>query len=232
MEHIDNEIVRALIHSAQQGDDNALARIIEGNTGLIWSVVKRFTGKGTEIDDLYQLGSIGLIKAVRNFNFDYDVCFSTYAVPMIAGEIKRYLRDDGIIKVSRVVKSNSAKIKKYIDEIKNNTGKEPGVTQIANALNLECDDVINALELKFTCENIDDHENIKTLGEIDDNLVDSISIRGELSKLTSDERELIILRYYKEMTQVSAAKILGMTQVQVCRMEKRILKKLKDVFDS
>lgn len=227
MEHIDSNTMRELIYCAQQGDESALTRIIENNIGLVWSVVRRFTGKGTEIDDLYQLGSIGLIKAVRNFNTDFDVCFSTYAVPMIAGEIRRYLRDDGIIKISRAVKSNSIKIRNYIEERKNITGSEPGICEIASALNLDNDEVISALELKLTCESIDDHENVRVQNDTEDLLLDCISVRGELSKLEPEERQLIILRYYREMTQANVAKVMGMTQVQVCRMEKRILTKLK-----
>lgn len=232
MEHIESNAMRRLICLAQQGDEHALATIVENNTGLVWSVVRRYVGKGTDMEDLYQLGSIGLIKAVRNFDMSYDVCFSTYAVPMIAGEIRRFLRDDGLIKVSRTVKSNNAKVRSYIEEQKNKTGKEPGVCEIANALCLDNDEVITALEVKLTCDSIDEHENLRDRNAAEDNLLDVLSVRGALDKLEDRERQLIILRYYREMTQLEVAKVMGMTQVQVCRNEKRILDKLKKGFDT
>lgn len=232
MEHIDNDAMRRLICLAQQGDDHALATIVENNTGLVWSVVKRYVGKGTDMDDLYQLGSIGLIKAIRNFDVSYDVCFSTYAVPMIAGEIRRFLRDDGIIKISRTVKSNNAKIRNYIDDHKNKTGKEPGICEIASALCLDNDEVITALEVKLTCDSIDEHENLRVQNVEEEKLLDVLSVRGALNKLEEKEKQLIVLRYYREMTQLEVAKVMGMTQVQVCRSEKKILEKIKKGFDS
>lgn len=232
MANIDNDAMLQLVKDAQQGDEHALNDLVERNTGLVWSVVKRYMGKGTEPEDLYQLGSIGLIKAVRNFDMSYDVCFSTYAVPMIAGEIRRFLRDDGIIKVSRAVKSNNAKVRSYIETQKNLTGVEPGICEIANALCLDSDEVITALEVKLTCDSIDDHENLREHTPTEDNLLDVLSVRGALDSLCEKDRQLIMLRYYREMTQLEVAKVMGMTQVQVCRAEKRILKALKKDFDS
>jgi RNA polymerase sporulation-specific sigma factor len=227
------------IRKAKKGDEQSKKVLVENNVLLIKSIVNRFKNKGVDYDDLFQLGSIGLLKAINNFDEKFNVKFSTYAVPMIIGEIKRFMRDDGEIKVSRLIKVQAIKISKYIEKRLIDTGKEPTIEEIANYFNIEKDDVVLAMDSsKLTVslyENVNDG-NEKSQPLIDklpsnfseDDHVDKLFIKTLLSKLTEREKKLIELRYFRDKTQGEVAKILGVSQVQVSRLENKILKELKE----
>lgn len=235
-----------LIKLAHEGDKVARDELVIKNTALIWSIVKRFIGRGTESEDLFQIGTIGLIKAIDNFNIEMNVQLSTYAVPLIMGEIKRFLRDDGIIKISRQIKENSFRIKKITDEYVQYNGTEPNITELANMLNIETEDVITAMESTNQVESIykpvygtdgseisliekvaNDNTNIKSDDSEKNELIDHIYLSELLAKLTDNEQEIIRLRYFDELTQSDIAKRYNTSQVQISRMEKKILMKLR-----
>ena len=230
----------ALITKSQQGDKKARDTVFEENTGLIYSVAKRFVGRGVEMEDLIQIGSIGLLKAVDHFNASFEVKFSTYAVPMIAGEIKRYLRDDGILKVSRSLKENCVRIYSAREKLEKELGREPVMEEIAQSAQLSVDEVVMSLEsgaeveslhkIIYQCDGNDislmDRLQEKENGQ--DASLNSIFLDEILKKLDARERQLIYMRYFKDMTQTEIAAEMGISQVQVSRMEKRILKQLKD----
>jgi RNA polymerase sporulation-specific sigma factor len=226
------EETRKLIELAQSGDDAATERIVSENTGLIRSAVKRFYGRG-EADDLFQIGAMGLIKAVKRFDLGFDVEFSTYAVPMIIGEIRRFLRDDGIIKVSRSAKECAAKIRR----IRNEEG-DIGLREIAERISVSYEDAVYALEATTPPESIDkkvyDGESGVCLGDriascdSEDERVTLIALKREIASLPERDRKIIALRYYKELTQSKTAKILGISQVQVSRLEKKIIDSLRE----
>ncbi len=240
MKDMTDEAVLTLIINAKAGDRQAQATLVEKNVGLVWSIVKRFQNRGYEIDDLYQIGSIGLIKAINKFDASYDVKFSTYAVPMIIGEIKRFIRDDGIIKVSRSLKEIASKARITKEIVSKELGREPSVNEIAERMNVSTEELVLALEAGCTPESL-----YSTVGEGDNSpillidrinadnnssevdLIDKIAIRQILDSLDTRERQIIILRYFKEKTQVQIAKLLGISQVQVSRIEKKILKDIK-----
>ena len=226
------------IRLAKNGDNNSKGILITHNSLLIKSIVNRFKNKGVEYDDLYQLGSIGLLKAIANFDESYNVKFSTYAVPMIIGEIKRFLRDDGEIKVSRLIKMQAINITKYIEKVLKDRGEEPTVDEIAKEFNVDREEVVIALDsTKLTVsiyDKFDDGED-KSQSLIDkipsnysvDEHVDKLYLRSLLNTLNDRERKLIELRYFRDKTQGEVAKILGVSQVQVSRLENKILTRLK-----
>ncbi|MCI5819437.1 MAG: SigB/SigF/SigG family RNA polymerase sigma factor [Acidaminococcus sp.] len=223
-----------LIKKAQNGDSNAKDELINNNLPLIKSVVKRFTGR-LEYDDLMQLGSMGFLKAVSNFDEAFGVRFSTYAVPMIMGEIKRFLRDDGMIKVSRSMKTLNYKINVFVEEYKSEHQKEPTINEIADKLNEDPHDVVFAMDSAKTVTSIyaesDDGE-MNVLDKIADdselNMFDKLLIKDSIQKLSGREQKIIILRYFRDKTQSEVAELLGISQVQVSRLENKILMKLKD----
>ena len=234
-----DETIRYL-RKAKNGDELSKQTLIENNVLLVKSIVYRFKNKGVDFDDLYQLGCMGLLKAIYNFDESYNVKFSTYAVPMIIGEIKRFLRDDGEIKVSRIIKYNAQKISKFSEEYHLKFGEEPTVETVSNNLNLTVEDVVLALDSnKLTVslyDNIGDEtdKNQCLIDKIpspenEEDKVEKLYIKQLISKLTEREQKLIILRYFKDKTQGEVAKILGVSQVQVSRLENKILKRLKDV---
>ncbi len=230
----------ALIAKSQQGDKKARDTVFEENTGLIYSVAKRFAGRGVEMEDLIQIGSIGLLKAVDHFNASFEVKFSTYAVPMIAGEIKRYLRDDGILKVSRSLKENCVRIYSAREKLEKELGREPVMEEIARSAQLSVDEVVMSLESGAEVESLHkiiyqgDGNDISLMDRIQekengqDATLNRIFLDEILKKLEARERQLIYMRYFKDMTQTEIAAEMGISQVQVSRMEKRILKQLKD----
>ena len=230
----------ALIIKSQQGDKKARDTVFEENTGLIYSVAKRFVGRGVEMEDLIQIGSIGLLKAVDHFNASFEVKFSTYAVPMIAGEIKRYLRDDGILKVSRSLKENCVKIYSAREKLEKELGREPVMEEIAQSAQLSVDEVVMSLESGAEVESLHkiiyqgDGNDISLMNRLQekengqDAALNRIFLNEILKKLDARERQLIYMRYFKDMTQTEIAAEMGISQVQVSRMEKRILKQLKD----
>ncbi len=225
-----------LIVLAQQGSEPAKSRLIEENMPLIKSIVKRYRNKGVEYDDLYQLGAMGFVKAINNFDLSYGVKFSTYAVPMIMGEIKRFLRDDGYIKVSRSVKILSMKINKYLDEQRKKNASEPRVEDIAAEFGIEPQEVVFALECRKSPVSIyeKDDGNDNSLSLIDriaapqgTDLAEIIAVKDLIASLSERERKIIILRFFRDKTQGEIAKQLGVSQVQVSRLESKIIQKLK-----
>lgn len=230
------------IIKAQNGDTNVLEELIQENNGLIWSIVKRFYGRGHEPEDLYQIGCLGFIKSIKRFNTDYEVKLSTYAVPYMIGEIKRFIRDDGPIKVSRSIKELSIKIREIQKEMMNNEGIEPKVQEIAKKLNVDLDDVILAMEATNSVESIEstkhinnkDGNSISLLETLSTNkneeeiITNRLTLSQLLKNLKKRDKEIILLRYYKEKTQAQVAKIIGISQVQVSRIERKILDDMKE----
>ena len=229
------------IEKAQSGDKNALEELIEENNGLIWSIVKRFYGRGHEPEDLYQIGCLGFIKSIKRFNTDFEVKLSTYAVPYMIGEIKRYIRDDGPVKVSRSIKDLGIKIRELQREKMNKQGRKPKIQEIAKELKVDLEDVILAMEATNSVESIEGTKHINNKDGKSISLLDTLSTDkneeetitnklaiGQLIKDLKDrEKEIILLRYYKEKTQAQVAKILGISQVQVSRLERKILENMK-----
>lgn len=227
------------IRQAKLGNQKSKEILISENVLLVKSIVYRFKNKGVDFDDLYQLGCMGLLKAVYNFDESFDVRFSTYAVPMIIGEIKRFLRDDGEIKVSRIIKYNSQKIAKFSEEYQLKHGKEPTIDEISSGIGVSKEDVVLALDSnKMTIslyDSIDDGQD-KTQSliekipspETEEDRVEKLYIKQLLQSLQEREKKLIILRYFRDKTQGEVASILGVSQVQISRLENKILKKLKD----
>lgn len=230
----------ALIIKSQQGDKEARDTIFEENAGLVYSVAKRFLGRGVEMEDLVQIGSIGLLKAIDHFDRSYDVRFSTYAVPMILGEIRRYLRDDGILKVSRSLKENCVRIYSAREKLEKELGREPVLEEIAAAAELSVEEALISLESGAEVESLHkiiyqgDGNDISLMDRLQekengqDLALNRIFLDEILQKLKVKERQLIYMRYFKDMTQMEIAAELGISQVQVSRMEKRILKQLKE----
>lgn len=226
------EQARALIQKSQSGDEEALARLIEENSGLIWSIVRRFWYREMEPEDLYQIACIGFIKAVRRFDFAYQVELSTYAVQYIFGEIKKFLRDDGMIKVSRNIKELGAKIK----QIKKVYGEDIRTSKIAQMLKVSEEDICMALEAGKKVESINQYiyedGNCEKQEKImmennEEKMIDKILISDLMEHLKIRDREIIKLRYFKEKTQTQVASLLGISQVQVSRIERRVLKELR-----
>lgn len=236
---IEQSELLVLIKQAQNGSEEAKAKILSENSPLIKSVIRRFKNKGVEYEDLYQLGSIGFLKAIRNFSSDFNVKFSTYAVPMIAGEVKRFLRDDGYIKVSRSTKSLAAKIAYFSQIYKNEHQESPKVEEIAAQFGIEPQDVVFAMDSgKFPVsiyDKSDDEHSQSLLDKLaatdstDDNL-DKILLKDMINKLDEREKKIIILRYFRDKTQSEVARVLRVSQVQVSRLETKILEKLKSEF--
>ncbi|MGG3803066.1 RNA polymerase sporulation sigma factor SigF [Metabacillus fastidiosus] len=233
--------VKELIKRSQQGEQEARDLIIQKNMRLVWSVVQRFLNRGYEPDDLFQIGSIGLLKSVDKFDLSYDVKFSTYAVPMIIGEIQRFIRDDGTVKVSRSLKELGNKIRRARDELSKSLGKVPTVVEIANYLEISPEDVVLAQEAVRAPSSIhetvyeNDGDPITLLDQIADNTqtkwFDKMVLKDAIRDLDERERLIVYLRYYKDQTQSEVAERLGISQVQVSRLEKKILQQMKDRMD-
>lgn len=231
----------ALIGRIHQGDKEARDTLFGENMGLVYSVARRFLGRGVELEDLFQIGSIGLLKAVDNFNPEFQVKFSTYAVPMIIGEIKRFLRDDGILKVSRSIKENQYKIYKIREEMERSLGREPDMQELSAAMDMPVEELAMTMEAGAEVDSIyrtvyqgdgTDLQLVDRLPEREnrqEKVLNRIFLEEILEKLEGEERQLIGLRYFQDMTQTEVAKRLGVSQVQVSRMEKRILKKLREM---
>ena len=224
-----------LIARAQMGDKSAAEQLVTDNTGLVWSVARRFIGRGVEVDDLYQLGCLGFIKAVEGFDIEFGTQFSTYAVPKIAGEIRRFLRDDGTVKVSRSVKEQAITIKAARSNLTIVLGREPTLSEIAEQTGFSPEEIALAENATASTESIhkqssDDGfslENILTDTESEEKLVEKISLRQAIEKLPEREKSVIKLRYFHGLTQDRTSKVLGVSQVQVSRIEKKALEKLR-----
>ena len=227
------------IIDAQNGNQETMSKLVEENNGLIWSIVKRFQGRGYELEDLYQIGSIGFIKSIKRFDVSFDVKLSTYAVPYILGEIKRFIRDDGSIKVTRSIKELAMKIKDVEAKHLREKGEEITILQIAKELKVSKEEVAIALDsLRPTVSIYEDSysndeggisflDTLSTDVDETEQLSNKLAIKQIIESLEEREKEIILLRYYKNKTQMEVAKILGISQVQVSRIEKKILNSMK-----
>lgn len=232
-----------LILRAQKGDQEAQNILVQENIGLVWSLVKRFKGREAETEDIFQVGCIGLIKAIKKFDPDFDVRFSTYAVPMIMGEIKRFFRDDGAIKVSRAMKELSQKANAIKEQIEKTSGRTPTIHELAERLNVEPEELVQAIESGYQPESL-----YKTIGESENPvylidrlmmedadsketaILERLSLSKALQNLDDKSRQIIFLRYFKEETQQMVAEKMGISQVQVSRLEKKIMDELRSRF--
>lgn len=224
-----------LIKKAKCGDEAAREKVIVNNMALVWSIVRRFANRGYEAEDLFQIGSIGLMKAIDKFDMSYDVRLSTYAVPMIIGEIKRFIRDDGIVKISRSIKENNWKIKQAAGRFADANNREPTVEELVCATGLSKEDIVIAVSAVKEPEYIDREEYTGLELRLEDDkeeVINQILLEKLLGELKENERKLIEMRYYQEKTQTEVAKMLGMSQVQVSRNEKKILAKLRNLYCS
>lgn len=227
-----------LIARSQAGDKQASELLVTENSGLIWSVAKRFIGRGTEADDLYQLGCLGFLKAIDGFDLEYGTQFSTYAVPKIAGEIRRFLRDDGAVKVSRTIKEQAAAIKTARNQLTNKLGREPTITEISEKTGFSAEEIALAETATAATESIQREtgedgfslENILTDTESEENIVEKISLRQAIDRLPEREGLVIRLRYFHGLTQDRVSKVLSVSQVQVSRIEKKALAALKELL--
>ena len=230
-----------IIERAQNGSKEDMTKLVEDNNGLIWSIVRRFSGRGFEIDDLYQIGCIGFIKSIQRFDTSFEVRLSTYAVPYILGEIKRYIRDDGPIKVSRSIRELNAKIVELQKEYFNKYGKEISLEEIAKDLRTSKEEITMAMDSTRPVDSIEDAkyrdnktdktisilENISTGRDEQTEITNKIAIKNLINELDKQEKEIIMLRYYKQKTQMQVSKILGITQVQVSRIERKVLDNMR-----
>lgn len=235
-ETLTDKEVKMYIKNSQAGDKQARDILVERNVRLVWSVVQRFLNRGYDPDDLFQIGSIGLIKAIDKFDLSYDVRFSTYAVPMIIGEIQRFLRDDGTVKVSRSLKEMGNKIRKKKDELTKQYGKSPTINDIAQELGIPVEEAVHAEEAIKTPQSIhqtvfeNDGDPITLLDQIpnkETNWFNKLTLQEAIRTLDKRERLILYLRYYKDQTQSEVASRLGISQVQVSRLEKKILSEMK-----
>lgn len=232
-----------LIRLAKTGDQEALNTVIEMNLPLVSSISKKFLNRGYDYEDIFQIGSIGLVKAIKNFDLQYNVKFSTYAVPMIIGEIKRFLRDDGIIKVSRNIKTLARKIHFDREELTKKLNREPTIEELSQFSGINKEDIVVAIEsstaLQYLYDTIHQDDGAPVLlidklsetGIEDTKMVDKIALKEAIRSLDSKSRQIIMLRYFKDKTQVQVAKLLGISQVQVSRIEKRVLKFMKSKLE-
>ena len=226
---------QTLIRAAQAGDRSAAEQLVVENSGLIWSIARRYFGRGTEPDDLYQLGCVGFLKAVAGFDLSYGTQFSTYAVPKIAGEIRRFLRDDGQVKVSRSLKERAAQIHQARTRLTGTLGREPAVSELAAELGLTPEEIAMAETATGMAESIQREsgeegfslEDVLCTDGMEDRILESLSLRNALSHLTERERMVIDLRYFHGLTQQKIAGLLGGSQVQVSRIEKKALGQLR-----
>lgn len=228
-----------LLSLAKQGDVDAMNRLIEMNLPLVSSISKKFLNRGYDYEDIFQIGSIGLVKAINNFDLNYNVKFSTYAVPMIIGEVKRFLRDDGMIKVSRNIKSLARKIHYYKEQLTKELNRAPTVDELANYSGVDKEEILLAIEssnsLQYLYDTIHQDDGAPVLlidklsekGEDDSNLIERIALKEALRSLDDKARQIIMLRYFRDKTQVQVAKMLGISQVQVSRIEKKVLSQMK-----
>lgn len=226
-----------LLRAAQEGDREACERIVVENSGLVWSVVQRYQGRGAEREDLYQLGCLGLLKAIKGFDFEYGTCFSTYAVPKIAGEIRRFLRDDGPLKVGRGVREKAQTLYSIKTRLEQERGREPTVSEVAEAAGMTPEEVAE-MELALCAPESLQQESVDGLpleGLLgteapEEGIVERIALREAVEKLPEKEKMTILLRYFKNLTQDQTARILNVSQVQISRLEKRSLKRLRKIF--
>ena len=233
-----NETFDTLLRQAQDGDREAAQQLLLDNSGLIWSVVRRFYGRGVEPDDLYQLGCVGFLKALEGFDFGFGTQFSTYAVPKITGEIRRFLRDDGAIKVSRTIKEQAATIKIVRQQLTAALDREPTLSEIAEKTGLTIEEIAVAETATSSAESIQKQtgedgfslEDVLTKGDPEEELIERIALREAISALPQRERLVIELRYFRCMTQEQVSRVLQVSQVQISRIEKKAIQNLRKFF--
>ncbi|WP_149454486.1 RNA polymerase sporulation sigma factor SigF [Pasteuria penetrans] len=241
-DHLTDAEVRKLIAESQQGNPESRDRLVSHNIRLVWSVVQRFLNRGYDSDDIFQIGCIGLLKAVDKFNLAYDVKFSTYAVPMILGEIQRFLRDDGIVKVSRSLKETAHRVRNARDELAKELDRVPTLQEIAKAMNVEPEEIVFAQEASRAPSSIyetvydSDGDPIIVMDQIADKTgafwFDKLALQEAIDRcLTERERLIVYLRYFKDQTQLEVARRLGVSQVQVSRLEKKILLRIREELE-
>lgn len=239
---LDHQQTMHLIQQAQSGNEQAKETLLEHNAPLLKSIVRHYTGKNVEYDDLFQIACVGFLKAIKNFDVNFNVRFSTYAVPMISGELKRFMRDDGFVKVSRATKQLSAKISAFVDNCKKQNQPEPSVQQIADKFDISPQEVVFAMEsaqLPISIYEKADENDEKSQCMLDkmcaedktDDMIDKIMLYAIIDKLTEREKKIIILRYFRDKTQSEIATHLGVSQVQVSRLESKILDKMRKYFN-
>ncbi|WP_295743565.1 sigma-70 family RNA polymerase sigma factor [uncultured Oscillibacter sp.] len=226
-----------LLRAAQEGDRDACEQAVIENNGLIWSVVRRYYGRGVDPDDLYQLGCLGFLKAIQGFDFDYGTCFSTYAVPKIAGEIRRFLRDDGAVKVGRNLREQSQMLYGLRERLRHELGREPLLSELSEASGLTAEEIAQIDLATDTPESLQQEtidgltlEGVLGTEAPEEALVERIALREAIDQLPEKERMTILLRYFKGLTQERTARVLGVSQVQVSRLERRGLKRLRESF--
>lgn len=226
-----------LLRAAQEGDRDACEQAVIENNGLIWSVVRRYYGRGVDPDDLYQLGCLGFLKAIQGFDFNYGTCFSTYAVPKIAGEIRRFLRDDGAVKVGRTLREQAQMLYSLRERLRHQLGREPALSELAEASGLTVEEIAQIDLATDAPESLQQEtgdgltlEGVLGTEAPEESLVERIALREAIDQLPEKERMTILLRYFKGLTQEQSARILGVSQVQVSRLERRGLKRLRESF--
>lgn len=232
---VSKEDTYELINQAKNGDESARELLVKQNIGLVKNIALKFVGIGYELDDLLQIGFIGLLKAVERFDTSFNVMFSTYAVPMILGEIKRYLRDDGRIKMGRQLKSDVKRMKRTQEEFCHGHGRYPKLSELAELMELDVEQVLSLIEAADAMGNLEslddpqwlEREDGQSYRDVEERQVDMIQLKGMILRLAEQERQIIVLRYFKDMTQQQIADRLGISQVQVSRIEKRVLQTLR-----
>lgn len=225
-----------LLQKAREGDNGACEQVLEENNGLIWSIVRRYYGRGVEAEDLYQLGCLGFLKAVRGYDPEFGTQFSTYAVPKIAGEIRRFLRDDGSVKVSRSLKERGISIRAIRTRLASELGREPTLSELSAESGLEPEEIAAAETATETVVSLQAEtgesgltlEGMLGTGRMEESVVERLALRSAINQLPDRERKVLWLRYYKGLTQTRTAKVLGVSQVQVSRLERRAVEKLRD----
>lgn len=233
-----NKLLSDSIRQAQQGNREAMEQLVSENMGLIWSIAKRYFGRGIDADDLFQLGCVGFLKAVEGFDLQYGTEFSTYAVPKIAGEIRRFLRDDGQIKVSRSLKERAILIKNTRAELLQELGREPTVGELSEKLGLCAEEIASAETATAQAQSIQAQtgpdgfclENVLCSDNMEEKLIENMALRDAIAHLSEKERLVIQLRYFRGLTQQKTARIVGVSQVQISRIEKKALSELRAYF--
>jgi len=232
------EAFQDLLRRAQQGDRAAAGELIAENSGLIWSIARRYFGRGVDPDDLYQLGSLGFLKAIQGFDTAYGTQFSTYAVPKIAGEIRRFLRDDGTVKVSRGLKERAMQIRSARTALEQKLGREPKISELSSVLGLAPEEIAAAETAVSPTESLqrpngsDGFTLESVLGDYgqEERLLDRVALSDSLEKIAEKERQVVALRYFHGMTQDACARVLGVSQVQVSRLERRAMEHLREIM--
>ena len=227
-----------LLRAAQAGDRDACEQAVLENNGLIWSIVRRYYGRGMEPDDLYQLGCLGFLKAVQGFDFSYGTCFSTYAVPKIAGEIRRFLRDDGTVKVGRTIREQAQLLYTQRERLRHDLGREPVLSELAEATGLTVEEIARTETATEAPESLQQElaDGLTLEGTLgtdapEEGLVEKLALREAIDRLPEKERMTILLRYFKGLTQERTARVLGVSQVQVSRLERRGLRRLRELLE-